>query len=314
MMYPTPHRLRDACTLAVCLALCVMPPARAGLLLEGRYIDMDPSGPYAPSSKAECEAFRDEVNATLDAINKAHDECLNQKGNEGSGYSSGLFSTDKVDNCSKAACQELHTSRATLRTSLDKRFSACMAEVNASQISHRHALLYGTDADSITDWASFGRKLASSPISQVKSLVQQKFKEAVKESISISLGGLAPTANRLVNAGEISRKLLERSQQIRAACTEAGRRVVTQACDEVMLKSVRGLADMVPGKVKTDPLIATLQTTMLQQLYGIQDQAMQEFGQAAQDMDDIGNDSPSQPAPAPRAGHRRPARGFIENE
>lgn len=310
------RRLRPAAVLpAVLAAIAWCGPVAAAdyVVLGGRVVRVDVAPPFAPTDRAECEAFRNEHQRLLKELEQAHDDCLKGAATGGGGSA---FRADgrKVSTCSKPACQSLHTGRDDLREAIARGARQCLeavAEADAARRSTgRSSAAIGSEDAREPDHAGFGsalRRIAAGPTAAVRRLVRQQAGTVIDHVF----GPAAPIVRGALNAGAAGALLWDHTQRIRSHCSGTGRGTVARECDRELLDTFDGLSQRVPVRLRTDPAIALIQQAMLARLAVVMRETATQLETLERDIDRISVD-PDPPA-APPSRPRRRAVPLIEN-
>jgi hypothetical protein len=283
------------------------------VVLGGRVVDVDVAPPFAPTDRAECEAFRDEHQRLLKELERAHDECLKgaATGGSGSAFSAG---GSKVSTCSKPACQGLHTGRDDLREAINRGSRQCLEAVAEADAARRstgraNAAIGSGDARE-PDHASFGealRRVAAGPAAGVRRLVRQQ----VGRVIDHVFGPAAPIVRGALDAGAGGTMLWDHTHRIRGQCSRTGRGTVARECDRELIDTFESLSQRVPVRLRTDPAIGLIQQAMLARLAVAMREVSHQLDTLERDIDRITTDP--EPRPTPAARTRRRAVPLIEN-
>lgn len=295
------------------LAFCGAGVAASYVVLEGRLVRVDVSPPFAPTDRAECEAFRDEHQRLLKQLEQAHDECL-KRAASGGGSSAFRVDGSKVATCSKPACQSLHAGRDDLREAVSSGTSQCLkavAEANAARRSTgRSSTAVASEDASEPDHAGFGsalRRIAAGPTAAVRRLVRQQASQVIDHVF----GPAAPVVRGALNAGAAGALLWDHTQRIRSHCSGTGRSTVARECDRELFDTFDSLAQRVPVRLRTDPAIALIQQAMVARLAVVMRETSAQLETLERDIDHI-TVEPAPPA-APSSRPRRRAVPLIEN-
>ena len=283
------------------------------VVLGGRVVRVDVAPPFAPTDRAECEAFRTEHQRLLKELAQAHDECLKGAATGGGGSA---FRADgrKVSICSKPACQALHTGRDDLRESIERGTRQCLQAVAEADAARRSTgqsnAAVGDQPVREPDHAGFGsalRRIAAGPTAAVRRLVGQQAGKAIDHVF----GPAAPVVRGTVNAAAAGALLWDHTQRIRRHCSATGRGAVARACDHELLDTFESLSQRVPVQLRTDPAIGLIQQAMLARLAVVMRETAAQLETLERDLDRFSVDA--DPSAALPARPRRRAVPLIEN-
>jgi hypothetical protein len=100
-----------------------------------------PGSPLAPTSDAQCDALQRQWSQLSQALEDAHQKCLDAHQRETEDPRASLAASNPV--CSHPACQSLHTARFEVAQKLRQRVQACRSEVaqyqQRKQLEHKQA-------------------------------------------------------------------------------------------------------------------------------------------------------------------------------
>jgi len=208
--------------------------------------------PEDPTSRAECEAFRDDVRAASAEAEEAHDSCL--QANSGAPDRAGAGAAV----CSRPACQGLHAARRELSDLNADGYLRCMRAVAAFERSAPEATRSLASASTMEQ---FRRAVMSGPLAVIKGL-------ATSQAEAILVSTFGPQSKAVVSGlqkGIATTMLVQQLGAVQSVCRAKGSEALHE-CNAAIASVVRELGQKVPARLSSDPAIAVIQQGVVARL------------------------------------------------
>jgi len=115
-------------SLIALFVFAVLPLPSAAQTFDARTGVMElPGSPLSPTSDAQCDALQRQWSQLSQALEEAHQKCLDAHQRETEDHRASMSATNPV--CSHPACQSLHTARLEVGQKSRERVQACRSEV-----------------------------------------------------------------------------------------------------------------------------------------------------------------------------------------
>jgi hypothetical protein len=275
----------------LCAILALLPAVAchaAMVWVQGRMVDTEPRAPFMPTSQEECARFRADASAAAELLSTAHQECLDSSAGSGAPEMP-LVTADgrRLDRCSKAPCQSLHTARDDLQKSVSDGYRSCLQEVSARQDSGAKGFDSATDDDRFDDVRYAAGRVASGPLAVVRRFVSK----ATSEMIGELFGAGSSYVRGGVQATAIANAMWKRTESIQRECERDGGPSSGKSCSREIVKAVSGLKTSVPARYRGDPAIGLIQQAMLERLAMIHGDLADNLDRFEQQVQDFGQDT-----------------------
>jgi len=266
--------------LGICLAAVLTAPWTTAsaevILFNSKLIQTALPTPFLPNTEEECDNYKGAADALRKELYEAHEECLK---NEDGPSSRELGVTEaEGGTCSRAACQNLHTSRHKVGRDAAQGYTRCLEEVR-----QRGQVAEGvrTRADSDLEYSLQRLKSASARGARV--VVRQ----VMGEVISQVFGTNSRFVKQGLKVGTTTEFLWERTDAVLQKCYEESTESKRRECNKEVLHTVQTLPSRVPYSVRGDPAVGLIQSAMLDKLNLMLGDVMQQADDLQRDISNI---------------------------
>lgn len=299
------------CVMGALLFVRVGHSSATTVYLNGRLlpVDTDVQGPLLPSSREECERFKEEANKTDKEITQAHDQCLETyRGSSGS-LDSEMRHPDgrKMSRCTVSFCQHLHTGRDEYREKAHEAYSQCLREVQKREQPYGARSATSDDSTKHEDLHDYALERS---FKGPKEGLWKYAKQEISNAIDKYFSSYARMGNQFVRVAEATDFLWSSTSKIRSKCAEAHDAQVRTKCDQELIDAISTLRRKVPTEFRYDPAIDLIQRAMMEKLQVIMRDVNANLEEVQQGMDDVARDSSAPPSAARRRSRTTP---LIEN-
>ncbi|CAG9187042.1 hypothetical protein [Cupriavidus pinatubonensis] len=241
------------------------------VIVNGKLVKTDLTTPSNPTDRAECEVYRTESAVVVQALNDAHNTCLNRN-----------YGATPGHRCSFMTCEQLHVARETAQHDSSEGYRACLHKMRWKNQQATREIVSNDE-----------QKMADGP----RAAVQQLIQDAMTDAFAKTFGLPSDLVKDSVSYAQKTAELAGMTSTILTRCDRTAKTSEDRhLCAQTVRQSLNDLSLHVPLDWPRDPAVALIQRAMLEKLVEIQDDALRQLDGATKDMQRVSAAPPRTPA------------------